>query len=250
MIKYKKSLGQNFLIDKNICKKIVNLTKIKNKEIIEVGPGNGILTDSILEKKPKKIIIIEKDIILYEKLLKKYENINNIQILNKDALNYNYQSNNKKQIVISNLPYNISIKLIIDWLKMKNTFSEMILMVQKEVADKMNYNREIKKNRLNLLMEIVANFKFEFNVSRNVFIPKPKIMSSVIKIIPKNNIKIDIHKFENFTRKIFQHKRKKLSNVLNKNRINKQLEINLLNKRAEDLNTGELIDLFNKFYNY
>ena len=152
MIKAKKSLGQNFLIDKNITRKIVNLTKIENNTIIEIGPGKGFLTDEILSKNPKKLTIIEKDQYLFLKLKEKYRNIKNIEIINHDALKYNYKENLNAKTIISNLPYNISIKLIIKWLKMKNHFIELILMIQKEVAQKMNYNN-IKKNRLNCFIE-------------------------------------------------------------------------------------------------
>ena len=124
MIKPKKSLGQNFLIDKNISKKILNLTNIKNKTIIEIGPGKGFLTDEIISRKPKKLTIIEKDQYLFLKLKEKYRNIKNIEVINHDALKYNYKENLNAKTIISNLPYNISIKLIIKCLKMKNRFSE------------------------------------------------------------------------------------------------------------------------------
>ena len=251
MIKPKKSLGQNFLIDKNISKKIVNLTNIKNKTIIEIGPGKGFLTDEIISRKPKKLTIIEKDQYLFLKLKEKYRNIKNLEVINHDALKYNYKINLDAKTIISNLPYNISIKLIIKWLKMKNHFAELILMIQKEVAKKMNYNNNLKKNRLNCLIENTSNiFNIEFHVSRNVFIPKPKINSSVIKIIPKNDIKIDLNKFEIFTREIFQHKRKKISKFINSKKINIDDSFdNLIDKRAEDLSNNELLKIFKKFYN-
>ena len=90
MIKPKKSLGQNFLIDKNICKKIVNITQIENHEILEIGAGTGFLTDEIIKKKPTKLTIIEKDNTLYQLLKKKYQNTKNIRIYNYDALKFDY----------------------------------------------------------------------------------------------------------------------------------------------------------------
>ena len=124
-------------------------------------------------------------------------------------------------------------------------------MIQKEVADKMNYVNKIKKNRLNLFIEVASRYNIEFDVSNNVFFPKPKINSSVITITPKNNLKIDLNKFESFTREIFQYKRKKLSTVLKL----KEKKISLSNsdiyeKRAEDLILSELMSVFNQFYNY
>ena len=115
MIKAKKSLSQNFLIDKNISKKIIKEIKIKNQLIIEIGPGYGFLTDYILKEKPKKLILIEKDNILFKFLKDKYKNFNEVKIINKDILKVNL-INYKKSIIISNLPYNISTKIILDLL--------------------------------------------------------------------------------------------------------------------------------------
>ena len=251
MHKPKKSLGHNFLFDKNIAKKIVNITSINNQYIIEIGPGTGFLTDEIIKKKPKKIYLIEKDKFLYQNLKKKYYNYKNIEIINDDALNFNFKSIKEKKKIISNLPYNISIKLIMNWLKIECKLQKMVLMIQKEVADKMNYVNKIKKNRLNLFIEVASRYNIEFDVSNNVFFPKPKIYSSVITITPKNNLKIDLNKFESFTREIFQYKRKKLSTVL---KLKKKKIIlsnsDIYEKRAEDLIFSELISVFKLFYNY
>ena len=251
MHKPKKSLGQNFLIDKNIAKKIVNITSIINQYIIEIGPGTGFLTDEIIKKKPKKLYLLEKDKSLYLYLKKKYFDYKNIEIIHGDALNFNLQNIKKKKKIISNLPYNISIKLIINWLKIECKVQKMILMIQKEVADKMNYVNKIKKNRLNLFIEVASRYNIEFDVSNNVFFPKPKINSSVITIIPKNNLKIDLNKFESFTREIFQYKRKKLSTVLKlKEKKISLSDSDIYEKRAEDLILSELMSVFNQFYNH
>ena len=251
MFKPKKSLGQNFLIDKNIAKNIVNTTIIKNKYIVEIGPGTGFLTDEIITKKPKKLYLIEKDYFLYLNLKKKYHSYRNIEIINEDALKFNLKNIKEKKKIISNLPYNISIKLIINWLKLNSELSIMVLMIQKEVAEKMKFTGKEKKNRLNLFMTVTSNYRIEFNVSQNVFFPKPKVNSAVISITPKENKKIDLNKFENFTREIFQYKRKKLSTVLKLKR--KKININnscIYEKRAEDLKFSDLIDIFNQFYNF
>ena len=250
MLKPKKSLGQNFLIDKNICKKIVKITKIENHEILEIGAGTGFLTDEIIKKKPAKLTIIEKDHSLYQLLKKKYQNTKNLHVYNYDALKFDYKKINNNSKIISNLPYNISIKLITNWLKINNYFDEMILMIQKEVAEKMNYKNINKNNRLSFFIEISSDYNIEFNVSKNVFFPKPKIQSSVIKIIPKKNLNIDLNKIEVFTREIFKFKRKKLSNVINLDNINDNLINKIKNKRAEDLSSKELMNIFNKFYNF
>ncbi len=250
MHKPKKSLGQNFLIDKNIAKKIVNLTKIYDQHIVEIGPGTGFLTDQIIKKKPKKLYLLEKDKNLYIILKKKYCDYKNIEIINDDALNFNLKYIKESKIIISNLPYNISIKLIINWLKLETKIKKMVLMIQKEVADKMNYAKKLKKNRLNLFIEVASKYNIEFDVSNNVFFPKPKIDSSVITIVPKNSLKIDLCKFESFTREIFQYKRKKLSTVLKlKEKKITSNNFNYYEKRAEDLLLSELINVFKQFYN-
>ena len=161
----KKSLGQNFLIDKNIARKIAQLcNKPKEKIIIEVGPGKGALTDQIIDLKPKKIVLIEKDKNLYNDLLNKYQKLKFVKIYNDDAINFDYNQFAKPKTIISNLPYNISIKLIFNWFKKINNYEEIILMIQKEVAKKMEFKNIAKKNRLNFMTEIFSNFKIEFNV--------------------------------------------------------------------------------------
>ena len=251
----KKSLGQNFLIDKNISNKILKLiNNFENKNIIEIGPGTGALTEIIINKKPKKLILIEKDKYLFDILFAKYKKNKSIKIYNEDALNFNFTRIKKPKSIIANLPYNISIKLIINWLKHISDFKEIVVMVQKEVAQKMNYKNTSKMNRLNVLTSITSNFNIEFNVSRNVFFPKPKVDSSVIKFSQKNKINYDFTKLENFTRLLFRYKRKKINNVLPKEIINilkqknKLFDIkDILNSRAEDLTLEIIINVFKEF---
>ena len=255
MINPKKSLSQNFLIDKNISKKILKLINdLENKNIIEVGPGTGALTEIILKNNPKKLILIEKDNLLYNDLFKKYKNNKSIEIHNEDALKFNYNKINKPKSIIANLPYNISIKLIINWLKKMQDFNEIIVMIQKEVAKKMNYKNAKKMNRLNVLTAITSNFNIEFDVSKNVFFPKPKVTSSVIKITPKNSMNYDFLKLENFTRMLFRYKRKMIHNVIPKEKLDllklKNYSFNfnnILNSRAEDLTLDKIIILFKAF---
>ena len=139
MIKPKKSLGQNFLIDNNILNKIVNITKIENQNIFEIGPGTGNLTSLIKEKNPKKLYVIEKDNELVSVLNEKFKD--SITIINEDILKFNEKKLTKdKLIVFGNLPYNISTEILCKWilnLDNKNFwFESLILMFQKEVADR------------------------------------------------------------------------------------------------------------------
>ena len=130
----KKSLGQNFLIDKNIVKKIINLTNFKNKNVIEIGPGKGALTNEIL-KEPKSLILLEKDHELSKSLYYKYSSNNLVKIINTDVLKYNFENiKGKSFILIGNLPYNISSQILVRIIKIKGLeqkFSNLILMFQK-----------------------------------------------------------------------------------------------------------------------
>ena len=243
----KKSLSQNFLLYNNILNKITNLITIKNKHIIEIGAGTGQLTKHIINKIPKKLILLEKDNALCLKLKEKYFDKKFIEIYNADALRFNYDPNNKISI-IANLPYNISTKIIIKLLSQYSNIQEMIFMVQKEVAEKLNYKLD-KKNKFSFFIDATSTYKIEFNVSKEVFYPKPRVNSTIIRISPtKNNLnKIKLLKFTNLA---FANKRKKLKNALQDIefiKINKLKFNEIINKRAEDLETDELIYLFNKF---
>ena len=238
-IKPKKSLSQNFLIDKNIANKIINQTKIENKIIFEIGPGLGFLTDIILSKKPKKIILIEKDNLLARKLKEKYSDNKRVEIINKDILRYNI-TEFKNIIVISNLPYNISTKIILKLFNFRRHIKEMIFMVQKEVSLKFDYNLP-KMNKYKFITYLNAEYSRCFDISANVFYPKPKVKSSIVKFVIKNN-KINFDKANKFSNIIFKNIRKKISNNINID-VNK----NILNKRVDKITLKELLILYNFF---
>ena len=241
----KKSLGQNFLIDKNICKKIKNLSDIKGKHIIEIGPGTGQLTEEIIKGSPKKLILIEKDNDLIDLLKKKYQGLKNIEFINCDALSYDF-SKITDATIFSNLPYNISTKIIFKLLLNFSNIYQMIFMVQKEVAEKFDYKITKKINKNNFFIFNSCYYKNVFNISNNVFYPKPKIQSSVITLKPKNSYDIDLKKLKLFTDKVFKNKRKKLKNNIAFNFENKKIK-ELLNQRVENLKNEDLMYLFNKF---
>ena len=170
----KKSLGQNFLIDQNIKNKIIGLIKIQNRNIIEIGPGNGALTDEILKQKPKSVITIEKDNLFHKKLQLKYSKNKIIKNLNKDILKFDIEKLNiKNSIILGNLPYNISSQILVKIIKNKKwppNFSDVIFMFQKELGEKIlgkypsnNYGR----------ISILTNYRLyalnKFYVSHKVF---------------------------------------------------------------------------------
>ncbi len=241
----KKSLGQNFLVDKNIIRKIINITSIKNKNIVEIGPGYGSLTDEILKKKPKLISIIEKDFFLYNQLKSKYSNIKNIRIYNADILDFDLEKIVKNNsIIFGNLPYNISSQILVKILKFKKwppKFDNLIFMFQKELGDKILGNY-LSKNygRLSILSNYRLNNIDRFTVSPNCFFPKPKITSIVINFKPKKkttiNIK-DLQNLEKITNIFFSKKRKMINKVIKKILNRKEIQslkgLNLDSRPAE-----------------
>ncbi len=240
MIIPKKSLGQNFLIDKNTVYKIIKTIEITNNNIIEIGPGLGALTEKILEKNPKKLIIIEKDFELYKKLLNKF-NSKKITIINDDAMLFDY-SKLKKFKLISNLPYNISSKFLLKIIKLNNNFTDLVCMIQSELADKLNYNCG-KMNKYKFISRYCSIYKILFNVSPNVFYPKPKVNSTVVKfeLINQN---INSQKLDFFLKTFFINKRKKMKS--NKN-LKVILSDRIANKRYEDLKYLEILDIYKRF---
>tara|TARA_Y100001970_G_C14199159_1_gene840044 strand:+ start:768 stop:1553 length:786 start_codon:yes stop_codon:yes gene_type:complete len=220
LIKAKKSLGQNFLTDKNILEKIVNLTNIKDKNILEIGPGTGNLTSFILKKKPKKILVIEKDNKLAEELDIKFNNL--IKIVNKDVLKIDETSfHGENLIVFGNLPYNISTEILSKWiinLKDNFWFNCLILMFQKEVADRIiaNYNTA-NYGRLSILSNWKLNIEKICDIKPSSFYPKPKVESSLLFFLPKKKF----HKINNpknlelITRTFFNHRRKMIKKPFN-----------------------------------
>ena len=241
----KKSLGQNFLIDKPLLEKISSLIKIKDKTVLEIGPGTGNLSSFILNKNPKKFFVIEKDKDLVTHLKDKFNN--QIEIINGDVLkiNENYISDDKL-IVFGNLPYNISTEIICKWiLNLKNDqfwFNNLVLMFQKEVADRIisKYNSS-NYGRLSILANWKLDIKKILDINPNSFSPRPKVDSSLLLFSPKKKffkIKSPLN-LEKVTRIFFNHRRKMIKKPYNQifsnnTEILKKLDIDL-NLRPQNL---------------
>ena len=244
LVKPKKSLGQNFLIDKNVIKKIVSISKILNKDVLEIGPGTGNLTEYILKEKPNKTFLIEKDKNLCDQLRLKFQN--KVVIKNNDILKTNENDiSDNKLIVFGNLPYNISTKIVCNWiLKLEQDFwfSELILMFQKEVADRIiSKINSSNYGRLTIFLNWKMDIKKVFDISPNCFYPKPKVHSTLVHFIPKNNyLKLKESKnLEKITRVFFNQKRKKIKNPLkqlfpNYQEVSEKLKLDL-NLRPQNL---------------
>lgn len=245
----KKSLGQNFLIDKNIINKIISIANIHNKNIIEIGPGKGALTEQILSKRPKSLILIEKDNHLFNELKTKFQNNKTVKILNKDILKLNLDKEIKnKSIIYGNLPYNISSQILVKFIKMKKIstkYTQLIFMFQKEMAERITGKyKSSKYGRLAILSNYNLRIKQMFRVSPNSFFPKPKIISTVLSFKPyKSNYDIkNLENLEKITNIFFSNRRKMINKVVNKifdkNIIKKLFNDSDLKLRPEDLNPG------------
>tara|TARA_B100001093_G_scaffold520513_1_gene617335 strand:+ start:5592 stop:6332 length:741 start_codon:yes stop_codon:yes gene_type:complete len=240
--KLKKKYGQNFLIDKNILRKIVNLINIENLNILEIGPGNGKLTDEIIiTKKPRKLTIVEIDNRMVDILSLKYSKLKFINIINFDILKY--QINEKYDLVISNLPYNISSQILVKLSLLNHNPKMLILMFQKEFAHRL---LESKLNSINSLINCFYDIKFNFNVTKKCFRPIPKIDSTVLTFIKKEKNLLnenEINSFIEFKRKLFSYKRKTLGKLLKEYDVNGE---DFLSLRVENLKLVNLIKLFRK----
>jgi 16S rRNA (adenine1518-N6/adenine1519-N6)-dimethyltransferase len=244
LIRAKKSLGQNFLIDREVLEKITNVVQIKDKTILEVGPGTGNLTSFILKKNPKKMFVIEKDDELAINLSETFKD--QLSIINDDILQVDENLIFKNKVtVFGNLPYNISTEILSKWItqtKDEFWFNNLILMFQKEVADRIiaKFNTS-DYGRLSILSNWKLNVEKICDIKPESFSPRPKIDSSLLFFSPKKSFyKIkDPKNLEKVTRIFFNHRRKMLKKPFNQlfngdQRVLNELKINL-NLRPQNL---------------
>ncbi|QIZ20658.1 ribosomal RNA small subunit methyltransferase A [Candidatus Pelagibacter giovannonii] len=219
-IKAKKSLGQNFLIDREVLEKIVSITNITGKEVLEIGPGSGNLTTYIMKQKPSKLYVVEKDDDLAIVLKEKFDN--EIEIINDDILKVSEDKiSNQKLSVFGNLPYNISTEILSKWILNIGSnfwFENLILMFQKEVADRIisKFNSS-KYGRLSILSSWKLNVEKIIDIKPQSFSPRPKIDSSLLLFTPKKKFfKLkDPKNLEKITRIFFSQRRKMLKKPFN-----------------------------------
>ena len=257
-IRAKKSLGQNFLIDRDILEQIVNTVEIHKKEILEIGPGSGNLTNFILKKKPKKFYVIEKDNDLSLLLEEKFGS--EISIINDDVLNISENTISKEKLtVFGNLPYNISTEILSRWIVNlgKNFwFDSLVLMFQKEVADRIIASSNTSKyGRLSILSNWKLNIKKIIDIKPESFSPRPKIDSSLLLFTPKNNFfeLKDAKNLEMITRVFFSQRRKMLKKPFNKvfknaQEVSEKFNIDL-NLRPQNLEPEIYLNIVKEYEN-
>jgi len=250
-MKAKKSLGQNFLVNESILPTIIKAAEIKPGDIvIEVGPGMGVLTKALLDA-GAKVFAIEKDFDLIAYLTQKFGNNKNLKIVHQDALFFD-ASHFEKYKVVSNLPFYIASPIIRKFLESANPPELMVVMVQKEVAEKITAkpgNRE--RGVLTLAVEFYGDAEIIATVSKNSFRPQPKVDASVIKIVPQKKPDIAPKLFFRIVKAGFSAKRQQIHNSLAATlRLPKDQVISMLKKsnidpqkRAEDLMLEDWIKL-------
>ena len=251
-----KKFGQNFLFNESINKKIVSAAgKLDEKIVAEIGPGPGGLTLEILKQNIKKLYILEYDkhwISVWNELKANFsDELEALEIIDCDALKFD-MSTIKPQVIISNLPYNISTQLLFKWLPDFDMYEKLILMFQKEVAERIYANRGTKAyGKLSVLAQWKSQVKKKFDLEPGSFTPPPKVKSTVVEFVPyssKEKIEIDFQKFSMFLTDIFAHRRKIVIKPMQKYFRN---PTNILEKfgysetiRAEDISVEDYLKIF------
>ncbi len=258
IFKPKKKLGQHFIIDKNIIRKIINaFSPSENDLIVEIGPGKGILTDELV-KHSKNLILVEIDNQLVADLRTKFPEL---KIINKDILECNFSTDffESKYRIIGNLPYYITSQILFKIFDNKNNIIDAMIMIQKEVAERLVAKPSSKEyGILSVFTQFYSDVEILFNVSKNVFYPKPEVDSSIVRLNLKSEIKLnklEENTFRRIVKTAFNQRRKILKNSL-KNMF-KDLETSKLEKffslpfdfsrRAEELSLDDFIYLAKNF---
>ncbi len=222
----KKALGQNFLLDNNVTDKIIreslrrqNLSNFSQSFVFEIGPGPGGLTRSVLRAAPEKLTVIEMDercIAIMEEIKEKTGD--HLTIINGDALKTDIATlDGHPKHIVSNLPYNISVPLLMSWLEQINNYASLTLMFQKEVADRITAPINCKDyGRLSIVAQLQCKIEKLLDLSPDCFVPAPKIWSSVLLFRPQPQTlsKEELKKIEHLTSLAFSQRRKMIRQSL------------------------------------
>tara|TARA_B100000683_G_scaffold111577_1_gene109900 strand:- start:2631 stop:3386 length:756 start_codon:yes stop_codon:yes gene_type:complete len=237
----KKHLGQHFLNEPSIAKNIVKQLEYKNKDLLEIGPGMGILTQFLYNKNINfKVIEIDTESVFYLRL-----NYPNLNIIEGDFLKLKLEEITKKKIsIIGNFPYNISSQILFKVFENRDKITEVVGMFQKEVAERVASIKGKKKGILSIFLQAFYNIEYCFTVNEDVFTPPPKVKSGVIKMIrnERKELECDEKKFIRIVKAGYNQRRKTLRNALKSFSLNSNHEIDeLLQKRAEQLDVKDFI---------
>ncbi|NIX15168.1 MAG: ribosomal RNA small subunit methyltransferase A [Candidatus Dadabacteria bacterium] len=251
----KKSLGQNYLIDKNILYKIGEIAELSpDDRVIEVGTGFGFLT-SFLAEHAERVISIEKDKAVFNHISDKFASYKNVELINEDALSINFKDivGDKKYKVISNLPYSVASQIIFGLLECYESFECLVIMVQKEMGERICSKPNNKQyGAFTVIVQSYFDTEIKHTVSPNSFWPKPEVDSVIIKMTPRKEKAVSdtLRPFFNeLVKKSFQTRRKKLINNL-KPISNKESLIEIFTEldfnekaRAEQLSLNDYVNL-------
>ncbi len=222
----KKALGQNFLLDQNVTDKIIRcslaargIPDFSGEDVFEIGPGPGGLTRAVLKTNPHSLTVIEMD----ERCIEIMQELQmvcgaTLQIVNGDALEFDFGLKTERpKSIVSNLPYHISVPLLLGFLRQMRNFNSLTLMFQKEVAERISAEPNNKNyGRLSVISQLVCKVKPLFNLNPNCFVPAPKIWSSVLLFLPQENIPTaeEFKKLEKITEVAFGQRRKMIRQSL------------------------------------
>lgn len=222
----KKALGQNFLLDQNVTDKIIRsslavrgIPDFSGEDVFEIGPGPGGLTRAVLKTNPHSLTVIEMD----ERCIEIMQELQTVcgatlQIVNGDALEFDFGLKTERpKSIVSNLPYHISVPLLLGFLRQMRNFNSLTLMFQKEVAERISAEPNNKNyGRLSVISQLVCKVKPLFNLNPNCFVPAPKIWSSVLLFLPQENIPTaeEFKKLEKITEVAFGQRRKMIRQSL------------------------------------
>ncbi|QCZ36873.1 16S rRNA (adenine(1518)-N(6)/adenine(1519)-N(6))-dimethyltransferase RsmA [Mycoplasma nasistruthionis] len=244
----KKEFGQNFLKDNNVINKIVNIFDINDQKVIEIGPGRGALTKALLPKVSSlNAFEIDPDMI---NVLNAEINDSRLNLINQDFLKIDL-TDFKDYFIIANIPYYITTDILFKIFDFKDNFKGVILMVQKEVAQRICAKFNTKEySKLSVSAQYLADCKLEFIVPANCFSPAPKVDSAIISFKFKNDLKYTWNEVKDFFKLCFEHRRKKLSyslsSVYNKTQILEAFsKMNYDdNLRIQQLTVNQIIELY------
>ena len=247
LVRPKKALGQHFLVDLNIARKIVDALSVDHDVVIEVGAGMGVLTQYLIENQLDKLQVVEIDKESVEFLKKKFPELEGHLVLG-DFLKYDMTGGDTA--VIGNFPYNISSQIFFQILKYRNNVSECVGMIQKEVAERLAAGPGSKTyGILSVLLQAWYDIEYLFTVNENVFNPPPKVKSAVIRL-KRNNVKeleCDEKLFVTVVKQAFNQRRKTLRNSLRSLIPAEIIDNEIFNKRPEQLSVTEFVDIVRHF---